>query len=301
MSASDPGNLDLRYREADAHSCLGTIAEREGEFAEALKQYSLQASQLDAIARADPKKVDVRLLQANARLFEETLDSVTGQYAAAQELLRQAQNMLDGLVAHDPSNLDWKSSSITGRLREASLVNQRGDVVGANRIVDEALPQLEALSASEPTSRDLAVELLGAWRFKAQLQSLAGRTDAAGSAAQAVGIVENLSRADGAVNYEVGACAEAYIVSGEIAAKSGDVGEARRDWMRADQLLAPWIRDSRDWRLLDPAARAAAWLGRSGEARAMIDKLNSFGYVPLDPWPAQERPAAAKNPEPQPK
>jgi len=301
MIASDPGNLDLRYREADTHSRLGTIAEQEGEFAEALKQYSIQATQLEYIAQTDPKRVDVRLQQANALLFEVTLDIITGQYATANELLGQAQKLLDALVAHDPANVDWKSVSLMGRLREAALANQRGDVIGANRIVDEALPQLEALSASEPTSRDLAIELLAAWRFKARLQFVAGRTDAAGSAAHAVGIVERLAGADGAINYEVGECAKVYIVSGEIAARSGDASNARSYWTRADNLLAPWIRNSRDWRLLDPAARAAAWLGRSDEARATIDKLNSFGYVPPDPWPDQGRPAAARNPEPQPK
>jgi serine/threonine protein kinase/tetratricopeptide (TPR) repeat protein len=301
MIASDPGNLDLRYREADAHSCLGTIAEREGEFAEALKHCSTQATELEYIAQADPKSVGVQPLQANALLFGVTLDIITGQYEHANELLVQAQKLLDALVAHDPANVDWKSISLNGRLAEATLVNQRGDVAGANRIIDKTLSELEVLSASEPTSRYLAIELLRAWRLKARLQYLAGRTDAAASVAQAVGIVEKLSRADGAVDNEVGECAKAYVVFGEIAAKSGDAGEARRDWMRADELLAPRIRDSRDWRLLDPAARAAAWLGRSHEARATIDKLNSFGYVPLDPWPDQDRPAAAKYPEPQPK
>ena len=97
----------------------------------------------------------------------------------------------------------------------------------------------------------------------------------------------------------MGECATAFIVSGEIAAKSGDAGEAHRAWIRADKLLAPWIRASRDWRLLDPAARVATCLGRSGQARATIDRLNSFGYVPLDPWPDQDRSDAAKNPEPQ--
>jgi hypothetical protein len=49
------------------------------------------------------------------------------------------------------------------------------------------------------------------------------------------------------------------------------------------------------------AARAAVHMGRSAEARAMIEKLNLLGYVPLDSWPDPDRPAAVKNPESQPK
>jgi hypothetical protein len=43
---------------------------------------------------------------------------------------------------------------------------------------------------------------------------------------------------------------------------------------------------SSNWRLLDPAARALACLGRAEESRALIARLDSFGYRPLEPWPA---------------
>jgi hypothetical protein len=181
------------------------------------------------------------------------------------------------------------------------MARQRGDIVDAGRLVDESLPQLEAMSTAEPTEHNFATLLMKAWRLKAQIQSMVGAADAAGSAAKAAAVAEKLSRADGTTDDELGQCAKAFVVLGEITAKSGDAGEARRYWLRAAELLAPRMGASSDWRILDPAARAAEWLGRSTQARAMIESLNLLGYVPLDPWPDLDRAAAAKNPERQPK
>jgi len=299
MIVSDPGNLELRSSEADTHAWLGRIADRQGEFAEALKQYSTHAAELDYLAQADPKTADRRKNQAIAHLYVATIDTITGQYEAAHVSLGRARKLLDALVAYDAANVDWKGVSLFARLAEATLYRQRGEIADASREVDETIPQIEAILASEPTDRALSRSLLKAWRLRAQLQAYAGRPEAVTSASRAVEIGDRLSRANGATDAEVGECAKAYVVSGEIAAKFADPGKARRDWLRAAELLAPRIRGSRDWQLLDPAARAFAWLGRSEEARGMIEKLNLLGYVPLDPWPSLDQPAAAKNSEAQ--
>jgi len=85
------------------------------------------------------------------------------------------------------------------------------------------------------------------------------------------------------------------VVAGEIAAQSGDDAAAQRHWQHAADLLAPRLPGTRDWRLLDPAARVAARLGRSAEAHDRIAQLTLLGYVPLDPWPDADRPGAARS------
>jgi eukaryotic-like serine/threonine-protein kinase len=300
MIEADPRNLDLRSREADAHSWLGGIAERQAEFAESMKQYTMQVKELEHLAEADPGTVGRRLYLAFALQFEVGVDMATGKYAHANATLAQAQRLLDGLVVHDASNASWRAASVNAHLKEAMLARQSGDLADASRTVDEALDQLKALSAAEPTDHDIALMLAVAWRLKAQLQSVAGQPGAAASAMRAAGIGEKLARDEGASDVDVGECATAYVASGEIEARSGDAGEARRDWLRAAELVAPRIRESRNWRLLDPAARTAAWLGRPEEARATIERLSRLGYVPLEAWPDPGRAVAAKNPVPQP-
>ena len=93
---------------------------------------------------------------------------------------------------------------------------------------------------------------------------------------------------------DAGECAFAYIVAGEIAAKSGDERAARRHWQRGMELLAPRLPATRDRLLLDPAARLALHLGRAAEANTMIAQLTQLGYVPLEAWPASNQLDAPK-------
>jgi hypothetical protein len=117
-----------------------------------------------------------------------------------------------------------------------------------------------------------------------------GRPDAARDAARAIELGEGLVQDHGATAIEVGECAMAYLTAGEIALRAGERTAAQKDWQRAQELLAPRLANSRDWRLLDPAARVAAELGHPEEARALIAQLNQMGYVPLDPWPSEAPP-----------
>ena len=63
----------------------------------------------------------------------------------------------------------------------------------------------------------------------------------------------------------------------------GDTISAQRHWQRAADLLVPQLPGTRDWRLLDPAARVAVLTGRADEARVIIAQLTAIGYVPLNP------------------
>jgi hypothetical protein len=139
-----------------------------------------------------------------------------------------------------------------------------------------------------------------AWKLRTQLQDAAGQPEAAASAVHTAAIAASLSQAKNLTDSEIGECARAYVACGEVAARTGDAVGARRNWTQAADQLAPRIAASRDWRLLDPAARAAAWLGRAAQAQAAIETLNRIGYVPIDPWPRPAPPAATIS-DPQPK
>ncbi len=300
MAATDPANLDLLASQADAHSWLAGIAERQGDLPEAMRQYSTQVIQLDYAARVDPRTPARRGYEALALLYQAGIDMVIGQYAASGEMIHRARGLLDPLVAHDAANIDWKSSALIASLSEAELRRHQGEAAAAGRLVDEALPQLEALWANEPSDRIHGRMLMMAWKLRTQLQLAAGQPEAAASAVHTAAIAGSLSQAKNLTDAEIGECAQAYVVCGEVAAKSGDAVEAPRDWTRAAEMLAPRIAASRDWRLLDPQARAAAWLGRAAQAQAAIETLHHIGYAPIDPWPGPVPPAATPS-DPQPK
>ncbi|HJU26900.1 MAG TPA: hypothetical protein VJ722_09510, partial [Rhodanobacteraceae bacterium] len=57
-------------------------------------------------------------------------------------------------------------------------------------------------------------------------------------------------------------------------------------WAQAYTLLATRAPGSHYWRLLDPWVRACQLTGDDEGARVALDRLDLFGYVPLQPWPA---------------
>ena len=56
---------------------------------------------------------------------------------------------------------------------------------------------------------------------------------------------------ESAAKSDVGECAAACDLAGEIWAANGDVAGAQGYWKKAAGLLAPYLKDSRDWRVLE--------------------------------------------------
>ena len=294
MAAAKPADLELRFRIADAHSWLGGVASQLGEFPEALKQYATQMTQLEELVLAEPRTTRWRFRLADVQLYRVELLLSMGRLADAREQLKTARGQLDEVVAHDPGNRHWQVTALHARLLEAALLRQRGEGTEAARLLDDVRPQLEKLAAAEPSDRVLARRAVWANRLQAQLDLSAGRPGALTAAVRATELGDKLVRDGQATDADVVECALAYVVAGEVAAQTGDAVAARRHWERAAELLAPRLSGTRDWRLLDPAARAAARLGRADAARALVAQLDQLGYVPLDPWPAANRLDAAK-------
>ena len=285
LLAPNPNDPDLRFQIADVHSWLGSIADEQGEFVEALDQYVAQTTDLEALTLAEPRTMPWRFNLADSLVFQSNIYMATGRLAEAGQRLKEACRLMDALVAYDPANRHWAGAHLHYRLQAALLARRQGDLPEATRLVGDVRPSLEHLAAAEPSDRKFARWLVTAWRLEAQLRAAAGRPDAETAAARAVELGERLIHDGGAADADLGECALACVVAGEIVSRDGNGAAALRHWERAAALLAPRLAGTRDRRLLDPAARAAAHLGRPGEAHAWITLLTSLGYVPLDPWP----------------
>jgi hypothetical protein len=212
-----------------------------------------------------------------------------GRYAEAREQLYKARALLDELVAHDPSNAGWRTISLLSHLLEVVLFRQQGDRAGATRLLDDIRPQLEKLSKAEPTDRILARWTVWVPRMKAQLAAAAGSPDAVEAGRRAVELAAKLTAEERMSDADLGECAMASFVMGEIALQAGAPEAARVHWEHAAKLLEPRLPTTRDWRLLDPAARTAFRLGHTAASNAIVTQLRQLGYVPLDPWPNENQ------------
>ena len=72
LRASQPADLDIRARIADAYSWLGGLADRRGDFAAALRKYAAETTQFAMLAAADPETARWRFELANARVTQAT-------------------------------------------------------------------------------------------------------------------------------------------------------------------------------------------------------------------------------------
>ncbi len=296
----EPGDPDLFEGYADAHSWLGTVAVMKGEFTEALEQFSTQRELLEKLEAAEPDNAEWRRdLATSALLHLADVEMATGAVAAAEHHLTESRKLLDALVAQDPSNRSCLTSACYCRLMGAFFERWRGDLVAANVHAEENCSTLEALFGAEKADRKVNLYLAMAWRLRAELLAATDKRAAGAAALKAVDLGERLIHNESGTEADAGECAAACDVAGEICAASGDWAEARNCWGKAAGLLAPYLKDSRDWQILDPAARAAANLGRSDEALREIRLLTQLGYVPLDPWRGtkNEPPAANLTPK----
>ena len=70
----------------------------------------------------------------------------------------------------------------------------------------------------------------------------------------------------------------ALTLQGRLFERLGQNESARRAWERATGAIADRAEGSRDWRYLDPWARALLHLELTEQARPIVEKLVSFGY-----------------------
>ena len=294
LRSSSPGDSELLSRISDAQSWLGDVAEKQGRLTDSFHQYAMEAAVLTQLSRTSPGTKSWRFLLANTLLFQVYLATVTGQFDVVPAKLEDSHRILAELVNVDPANRRWTLVKLNADLKKVALLRHEEKSAEAAQLLAQTIPEIERLLQAEPSDKTFGLSLISAWRQEARLRLALGQTEALAAATRAIELGEKLIRDDRTIKSVPGELAFAYLVAGEIAeTKTPDL--AKNYWQRTYELTAPLLLNQHDWRILDPAARAAFRLGHHDEAIAIVRQLGKFGYVPLDPWPE-----AIRIPTPQP-
>jgi len=284
MIAAQPAKVELRHNRADATSWLGTIAERDGRFADAISLFEATGKQYEELSRLEPDSPAWRFERAQCLTFAGTLQAMTGNPAAAAAGFREASRLVQELVVRDPSNKRWLSLKLSLQLRQAALGQATAGAALAS--AGETRQTLATLIAAEPSSLGFARLAVMASTLEARLflagDRLAEATEAGNRAVQ---LAEPLLRSPQADVWTRYLGCQAFIVSGRIAAARGQPAPDSL-WRQALAALGPDFAASRDWRRLEPAAVALRLAGDEAAARPLIARLKSFGYRPADPLTA---------------
>ena len=286
ITMTDPlAVAELQSALANTDSYLGTTAERMGDFPEAIARFGAQIARLEELVKADPGAGAMKQRLANALGLRSDVMAIAGQRAGAGEHRRRAIQIFDGLVAQDAANRVWQYAALNARLKQGMLFRAEGDLAGVGRIVAECRPAAEKFAKSAPSDRAVQAALSSAWRLEAQWREAAHVADAGDAAERALAVSKFLVEQNRANENNLGDYASASLLAGMIASRSGDLTAARRHWQLAVDAVQPRLADSVHWRLLDPAARALALLGKAAESRRLIERLEKIHYQPLEPWP----------------
>jgi len=241
------------------------------------------SSRSEELVKLEPAVAYWRLKLAQSMMFTGDVQALLGQRAGAAGFYSRAEPLLSDLVAQDPKNQEWLVVALHVQLQQARLFLVGNDLPATTRIVAQTREKLQALVNAEPSSRVFTRFLATTWLLEARLR-LAARHPAAGeAAARAVELAEPLIKEARADSWVIGEFAQANILAGRIAVQRE---VAQRHWLRALEVLTPRLPGSNDWRFLDPAAQALVLLGRTDDARPLIERLQRFGYHSSDPLAA---------------
>lgn len=284
LAAIEPTDMQRRYRITDTHSWLGNVAARSGDLAEALRRFAAEREGLEELVRIDPKTAQWSYKLSDSVGWEAEAMAITGNIASAKASLERGIALGGALLKRDPSNRRWQVSRLILQLKRA-LIDADRETQHAEQVVSEVLPELEKIMATESGDLTSAIRLMTAWRLKSTFLLRSDPGEAVEAAARAVAIGEPFIRGAKSNFRGVGEFALTCVQAGRAAAANGQSDQATTFFQRALDVLGSETEKSSDWCLLDPAARALAYLGRTEQSRSVVERLNRMGYVPLDAWP----------------
>ena len=293
MLAANPVDSQLLYRMADIASWLGSVAERDGNYAEAIERFTEMSFRYEELSTREPMVARWRLELAQSVTLTGNVQALLGQRISAAASYARAKLILDLLVAQDPKNQQWLVVMLNVRLQQVTLLLAEGSTPSATLILADTRDTLASLVTAEPSSPIFNRRLAAAWQLDSRIQVITHRPDAIEAVTRALSLGETLIREARADGWTIGEFAQSSILAGRIAFAQAQPDVARRHWNRALEVLAPRLANSNDWRFLDPAAQAYTLLGKAETARPFIDRLHRFGYHSLDPLAASILDAAA--------
>lgn len=286
LLAASPGDTGLRAKLGDIASWLGLIAEREGDFSEALRRLAEAAAQAEELRAQEPAVVRWRLRVADAVPLIAHVQARMGRWDAAAAGYARAREISDALVAQDPKNREWRMRSASIQLSQVELLIAMGEVANASVVLRGARAEVEQLVATEPTAQTFARMLVKVWRCETTLRRLAGHPEAREAARRATELGGKLLGDRRADDWTIWEFTQSQLLAGQLDRDAGNLAAAQENWRLALAVVTPRLLKSNDWRFIDTAGQAHALLGEKEQAGALIERLRRFGYRPLNPFAA---------------
>jgi tetratricopeptide (TPR) repeat protein len=259
---------------AATHIDVGNLLQTLGRFDEAGEHLRADLEIRRALVAASPEDSEARDFlgsshgQLGIHLF------LLGQWPAASEHFEAQREIFTELVAHDPANATWRYKRTWSDLEIGRVAWARGEPERAQEAWETARRSIEDLLELDATPhkwrRTRAVVLY----HLALLGKLRADTGARDTVLAALKILEELTQArptDRAVGRWL---SQSYLLLGSLEEAPASV----RAFERAEEVVAPFARGTRDATVLAPWAAALSCLDRHDEVRSVAATLETLRY-----------------------
>lgn len=282
LVAQYPARSDWMLELADSYSWFGTVLQETGRLDEALELHRKDVAITESVLATDREDANTQWrLSVSLRLLAELLEDL-GDREAAVDRFEQDYAIITKLVAHDPANADWKhdlGKALAG-LGRGDLIS--GDLGGALQRFQELNTIMDRLMALDGSRSGWRRDAAAAHYWTGETLLAMGDPEAARQEVnRAIAIIGQLlvEAPDGREAIPV--AGDAYMLSGQISARTGGGAEPAVAFKRAVEILEPIANGTTDKTFLDPWARALLHLDRVDAARPVVKGLQTIGF---DGW-----------------
>jgi tetratricopeptide (TPR) repeat protein len=271
--AAQPADPARRADLAVTDNKIGFAMHRMGRVREARAHFEKELLAYRALASSDPKNAMWQEREARSHSYMALALESAGDLPGAIEHARAEIAIESRLAALDPTNASWQRNLVNSQARLGSLLFLSGDSNGALAAYDGAEATLERALSQEAHAkirmRPRAMIDLG----RARIQRARGNAAAARERLQAAR--RTLASRNEPATLLI--AAEAELLAGDLLEGTGDEDGARGEWSAAEKRLAasPMAAEPVG---LQMRAAALHRLGRSDEARQILDRLYATGY-----------------------
>jgi serine/threonine-protein kinase len=274
-----PADVERQQAMASGHNRLGIVLDKLGEVDSALKHYLADLEIRRELVAQQPDNFALK------RNYQAALSFLGGSYEdrgdlrTAVKYYRLRREVAAAYAAADPRNADWRRDEASSESTLAGALRLMGSLSEAERGYERAIAIIRPIAEASPTlaprQRDLADAELGLGLIyfeRGELDAAAKRAD----------LVERLLApllARGTDREATRRAADGRLLAADVAARGGNTQRAQQLRETALALVTTGRETNPEKRLLAVEARALLALNRTAEARPILDRLTSLGYL----------------------
>ncbi|QJE01951.1 transcriptional regulator [Massilia forsythiae] len=273
------GDPTLTADLADSISWLASTKTRLGELDSAMRLFRREQALLQPLQDAVPQNGLWMHRYAFALWHQSELYMVAGKKREAMILLERSALLLGRLVHLDPSNRNWRMDMNNAELKLLELDIAGTDGRASPERLDALYLAFDRLLAQEPRNTTLARLTASALVTKAQSQRGHGQlAKARATLAPALAALSHQHTTAPADTSIADALATALLVQAQIEQALGATAESEQACRAVEDLFAPSVATSLDFRILSAWVRAQYCLRTPQRAAPFLGRLDKIGF-----------------------